>query len=101
MAHWKRQMSSDPKAARQEKALEELWRSQQGLRAIADGGFGDGDIHEVRLSFGGQLQTSCCEHVDAAHDAACGFRYQQQAVGGENLVPATGCIMRWRTYCLT
>src|SRR6266700_7616226 len=89
MAHWKRQMFSDPKAGRRETAPEPLGRSQQRLRTIADGGFGDCDIHEVRLSFGSQLQTSCGEHVDAAHDAAGGFRYQQQAVIGEDLATAT------------
>src|SRR6266568_3080157 len=90
MAHWKRQMSSDPKAARREKELEELERSQQRLGAIANGGFGNGGIDEIGLSFGGQLQTSRGEHVDAAHDAARGFRYQQQAVIGEDLASATG-----------
>ena len=83
-------MPSNPKAAQQERAPEELERSQQCLRAIAYGGFSNGSIHEVGLPFGGQLQTSRGEHIDAAHDAARGFRYQQQTVIGEDIAPATG-----------
>ena len=90
MAYWTLQTLASRRAAPREKASPPLGRSQQRLRAIADGGFGDSRIHEIGLSFGGQFQTTRRQHVDAAHDAACRFRYQQQTVIGKDLATATG-----------
>ncbi|OLD68909.1 MAG: hypothetical protein AUG08_15710 [Acidobacteria bacterium 13_1_20CM_2_55_15] len=55
MASWKRRTHTARRAAQRETAPEGPGRSQQGLRAITNGGFSNRGIHEMPWTIGFDL----------------------------------------------